>query len=111
LARRSVVVTLPEQTDFSNAARVAEQLTSAVSRHSTVIIDMSATTFCDCAGGHAIVGAFKHCADSGAEVRLVVAAEIVRRILNLMEVDRLVDFYPSVEAARGNRGAHVRAGR
>ncbi len=41
---------LPEEIDMSNVARVAEALTTPASRGSTVIIDMSATTFCACAG-------------------------------------------------------------
>jgi anti-anti-sigma factor len=66
-----------------------------------VIIDMSASTFCDCAGAHAIVRAHKRAADSSAEVRLVVTAAPVRRIFGLLGIDRLLDFYPRVEAARG----------
>jgi hypothetical protein len=33
----------------ARSTRVAEQLTSAVLRNPAVIIDMTATTFCDCA--------------------------------------------------------------
>jgi len=99
LARHGVTVTLPAQIDMLNAARVAEVLTLAVSRGSVVIIDMSATTFCDCAGVRAVVRAYKRATGSGAELRLVVTAEAVRRIFGLMGVDRLVEIYPSVEAA------------
>ena len=101
LARREVVVTLPEELDLINAAAVAEELTTAVNRGSTVIIDMSATTFCDCAGVRAIMWPYKRATDSGVELRLVVTAEPVRRIFNLMGVDRLIDIYPSMGAARG----------
>jgi hypothetical protein len=48
VARRETVVALPEEIDLLNATRVAERLTSAVRRHPAVIIDMTATTFCDC---------------------------------------------------------------
>jgi anti-anti-sigma factor len=57
--RRETVVALPEEIDLLNATRVAEQLTSAVRRNPAVIIDMTATTFCDCAGARAIVQAHK----------------------------------------------------
>ena len=50
VARRGTVVVLPEDIDLINATRIAEQLTLAVSHVSTTIIDMTATTFCDCAG-------------------------------------------------------------
>ena len=48
---------LPGQIDVCNANRVAEALASAVSQGGTVTADMSATTFCDCAGARAIVQA------------------------------------------------------
>jgi len=100
LVRRAVVVALPEEIDLTNAAGVAEQLTLA-DHHPIVIIDMSATRFCDCAGARAIVLAHKRAAEGGAELRLVVTAEPVRRIFGLLGVDRLLDLYPSVEAAHG----------
>lgn len=101
LAWRAMVVALPEEIDLTNAAGVAEQLTLAVSRHPIVIIDMSATRFCDCAGARAIVRAHVLATDSGAELRMVVTAAPVRRIFGLLKVDRLLDLYPSVEAAHG----------
>ena len=101
LTQREVIVPLPEEIDIGNAAGVADELTSAVSRNRVVIIDMSATRFCDCAGVRAIVRAHKHATGSGAELRLVVTAAPVRRIFDLIGVDRLLDFYPSVEAACG----------
>ena len=73
----------------------------AVSRGSVVIIDMSVTTFCDCAGARAIVRAYQRAADCGAEVRLVVTAALVLRIFDLVGIDRLLDIYPNVEAAQG----------
>ena len=100
-----MVVALPEQVDLSNAAGVTEELTMAVSRNAAVIIDMSATRFCDCAGARAIVRAYKRATDSGAELRLVVTAALVRRIFGLMGVDRLLDIYPSVTAAHVPDGA------
>ena len=100
LARRAVVVALPEEIDLTNAAGVAEQLTLA-DHHPIVIIDMSATRFCDCAGARAIVLAHKRAAEGGAELRLVVTADPTRHILGRLGVDRLLDLYPSVEAAHG----------
>ena len=110
LARRPVVVALPAEIDLSNAAGVAEQLTSAVSGHPAVLIDMTATRFCDCAGARAIMRACTRATDSGAEVRLVVTTEPVRRIFSLIGVDRLLEVYPSVEAACGDDRRLVKPG-
>ena len=104
-----MVVALPEQIDLSNAAGIAEELTTAVSRNAVVIIDMSATRFCDCAGARAVVRAYTRASDSGTELRLVVTAALVRRIFGLMGVDRLLDLYPSVAAAHAPDGTGSRA--
>jgi anti-sigma B factor antagonist len=98
--RREVVVSLPVEIDMCNAGRVAEELTRAVSHHSVVIIDMTATTFCDGAGARAILRAYKRATDSGGELRLVVATAPVRRIFGLLGIDRVLDVYPSLKAAR-----------
>ena len=108
VARRETVVALPEEIDLLNATCAAEQLASAV-RRNAVIIDMTATTFCDCAGARAIVQAHERATDSGAELRLVVTAEPVRRIFGLLGIDRLLGTYPSVEVARA-RCPMTRAG-
>ena len=99
LTQREVIVPLPEVIDIGNAAGVADELTSAVSRNRVVVIDMSATRFCDCAGVRAIVLAHKCATGSGAELRLVITAEPVRRVFGLTGVDQVLDLYPSVEAA------------
>jgi hypothetical protein len=49
----------------------------------------------------AIVRAHERATGSGAGLRLVVTAAPVRRIFGLIGVDRLLDLYPSVEAACG----------
>ena len=81
LTQREVIVPLPEEIDIGNAAGVADELTSAVSRNRVVIIDMTATRFCDCAGARAIMRAYTRATDSGAELRLVVTTEPVRAFL------------------------------
>jgi anti-sigma B factor antagonist len=101
VSRREEIVALPEEIDIRNATDVAAELIMAVSRSSVVIIDMAATTFCDCAGARAILRAHKRATDSGTELYLVVTASLVRRMLGLLGVDRLLHMYPSAEAARG----------
>jgi anti-anti-sigma factor len=89
--RRQAVVPLPGQIDACNASRVAEALASAISQGGTVTADMSATTFCDCAGARAIVQAHKHAAASGSELRVVVTTPQVRRLFGLLEIDGLLN--------------------
>jgi anti-anti-sigma factor len=78
LTQHEVIVRLPEEIDIGNVAGVAEELTPAVSRNPVVIIDMSATRFCDCAGVRAIARAHMRATGGGAELCLVVTAASVR---------------------------------
>ena len=94
------VVRLPEQIDVSNAGEIREELLSVINRGATILIaDMTATASCDQAGADAVVRAYQRAAASGTQLRLVVAAPIVRRVLSVNGLDRLIPVYPSLEAA------------
>src|ERR1035438_3722576 len=89
------VVALPEHIDVSNAGRIREQLLLVInSGAATMIADMTATVSCDHAGADAVARAYQRAAVSGAQLRLVVTAPIVRRVLSLSGLDRLVSIYP-----------------
>ncbi len=97
---RQAVVALPEQIDLSNAGQIREELLSVINRGAkTLVADMTATLSCDNAGADAVVRAHKRAAVSGTDLRLVVSAQIVRRVLSLLGLDRLVSIYPCLEAA------------
>ena len=94
------VVTLPVEIDIVNADRVRDDLLSILNRGAaTLIVDMGGTTFCDSAGVNALVRAHKRAAANDSEMRLVVSAPAVRRVLNITGVDRLMAVYPSVAAS------------
>jgi anti-sigma B factor antagonist len=95
-----VVVPLPEHIGLSNAGLVREELLSVINRGATTLIaDMTATVSCDHAGADAVARAFQRAVIGGTELRLVVTAQIVRRVLAINGLDRLVSIYPSLEAA------------
>jgi anti-anti-sigma factor len=94
------VVALPEHIGVSNAGLIREQLLSVISRGAaTLIADMTATVSCDHAGADALARAYQRAAVSNAQLRLVVTAAVVRRVLGVSGLDRLVSIYPSLEAA------------
>jgi anti-sigma B factor antagonist len=94
------VVTLPVEIDIANAGQVRDDLLSVLNRGAaTLIVDMGGTTFCDSAGVNALVRAHKRATASGSEMRLVVSAPAVQRVLDITGVDRLMDIYPSVAAS------------
>jgi anti-sigma B factor antagonist len=96
----AAVITLPTEIDISNADQVRDELLSLLNRGPGVlIVDMAQSTFCDSAGVNALVRAHKRATASGAEMRLVVAAPGVQRVLAITGVDHLIPVYPSVAAS------------
>jgi anti-sigma B factor antagonist len=94
------VATLPVEIDIANAGQVRDELLAILNRGAaTLIVDMAGTTFCDSAGVNAIVRAHKRATANGSEIRLVVGAPGVQRILAITGVDHLMDVYPSVAAS------------
>jgi PAS domain S-box-containing protein len=67
---------------------------------------MTDTISCDHLAVEAVARACQRAEINGTQVRLVVTAPVVRRVLSIEGLDRLVSIYPSLEAAtgRGFRG-------
>ena len=105
------VVTLPKHIDNSNADQVREQLLWIINRGAAVLIaDLTGTASCDYSGGDALARAQHRAVANGTELRLVVTADVVRRVLTLNGVDRLVAVYPDLDGAiaagAGSRELH-----
>ena len=97
---RQAAVTLPEHVDVSNADQIREELLSVINRGAAaLIVDMAATVSCDHAGAEAVARAYRRAIASGTQLRLVLTAHIVRRVLGVNGLDRLIPMYPSLEAA------------
>lgn len=97
---RQAVVRLPDHVDLSNAGSIGAELLALINRGAAaLIVDMTATASCDYAGAETLVRAYKRAVANGAQLRLVVPAEVVRRVLSATGLDRLVSVYPSREPA------------
>jgi anti-anti-sigma factor len=97
---QQAVVTLPEHIDVANAGQISEELLSVINRGTTeLVVDMTVTASCGHAGADAVARAYQRAAAAGTQLRLVVPALIVRRVLNVNGLDRLIPIYPSLEAA------------
>jgi anti-anti-sigma factor len=114
---RQAVVTLPDYIDASNASQIGQELRSIINGGATELIaDMTATVSCDYSGADAIVHAYRHALINGAQLRLVVTAQIVQRVLALNGLDRLIPVYPFRAAAAAaecqqRRSHDIQAGR
>jgi anti-anti-sigma factor len=94
------VVMLPEHINAANAGQIREELLALINRGPAVlIVDMTVTASCDCAGAEALVRAYRRAVANGTQLLLVVPAEVVRHVLSGNGLDRLVSVYPSREAA------------
>ncbi|MGD0242043.1 MAG: STAS domain-containing protein [Streptosporangiaceae bacterium] len=93
-------MTLPERVDEFNAGLIGEQLLSIVESDVLVLVlDMTATTACDHAGGDALARVYQRAMASGTELRLVVTDEGVRRVLTVSGIGHLVPVYATVDVA------------
>lgn len=94
-----VIVTLPAEIDAANAGSVAQLLGTAIVPGMTVIADLTATSFCDCAGTNSLVLASRQASARHAELRLAIRSPAVLRILELIGADRVLRVYPDLAAA------------
>jgi anti-anti-sigma factor len=102
-SNRTAVVTLPVEIDAINADAVREALLSVLNAGAAgLVVDMTATTFCDSAGITALVRAARRADANGATMRLAITALSVLRVFNLVGIDRLIEIYPNADAARAS---------
>jgi anti-anti-sigma factor len=93
---------MPDEIDIGNAAGVQAALEQALEGGATtLVVDMSRTTFCASEGLHILIRIHLQAAEAGANLRLAAPARIVRRVLELTAADQILDLYPSLEAALG----------
>jgi anti-sigma B factor antagonist len=97
-AGSQAMITMPAEIDVTNADEVRRALLFLARPNVPVlIIDMTGTTFCDSAGVHAVISAYRQAAETGTQLRLAVTA--VRRIFTLIGADQLMPIYPALEDA------------
>jgi len=105
-ARGWTIVRLPRDIDIANAGQVTADLLAAASpAAATVLGDMTATAFCDCAGVSALLAAGRGLTLAGGDLRIVATARPVLRTFELTGLPRALPVYPSISAALDGRGA------
>jgi phosphoserine phosphatase RsbU/P len=97
-AGRHAVVTMPAETDMTNANGVSDLLAAVAGQSPQVITaDMTATQFCDSAGVRALVRAHKIAAAADSELRLALGDSPAARIIQLIGLDQIVPLYRDVQ--------------
>jgi anti-sigma B factor antagonist len=100
------VVAAPVEIDITNTGGLRTALLEASALgHGTFVVDMSGTQFCDSAGIHALVQAYKRSRSEDGEMLLVVWATAVLRVLAITGVDGLIPSYSSLDEALAQASA------
>ncbi len=107
-----VVVTLPEDIDFTNSDDAAAALPGARDTPGLTIADMTATTFCDSMGMRMLVVASDRIAAAGSTLRVVISpAGTVAHMMAVLGLGRLLLLHHSVQVAVSVQAAIQPAGR
>jgi anti-anti-sigma factor len=105
-------MSLPAEIDIANANQVRDDLVAALGRgFPIIIVDMSRTTFCDCAGVRALICAASRALLAGVEMRVVARARPVLRTFELTGLQLALHIYrTTADAVRGPPRDGRRAG-
>ncbi len=104
------IVTLPQEIDISNAGLISDTLLAVLNRGvSTLVADMTSTTFCACAGVGALARAQQRAAANDAGLRVATTTPIVLRVLALTGVDWVVPVFATVADALAGSGGLPRS--
>jgi anti-sigma B factor antagonist len=94
------VVTAPAEVDIQNAALLRAALLRAAARgRGVIILDMSATEFCDSAGLSVLIRAHRRALAEDCHLRVVTSTIQVNRILEITGLDRLLQRFRTLEEA------------
>ena len=95
------VVATPAEIDITTADQLRAALSPAtMNGHPVVVVDMTSTHFCDCAGLHTLLAGYKRAQAKGSELHLVIPADgAVPRIFTLTGIDRFIPCFATLEEA------------
>ena len=95
------VVTAPAEIDMTTVGQLRAVLLEWHTRgHTTMVVDMTGTEFCDSAGLRELMRAHKRAVAEGGGLRLVLPADgAVRRVFTFTGLDRLIPHFTAPEQA------------
>jgi anti-anti-sigma factor len=96
-----VVVALTGELDVADAVHIGESVTTVAMRVPSLIVDLAALEFTDCAGMRALALAARRARQAGGDLVLAASTPLVLRLLELTGLMTRVQVYPSVEEAAG----------
>jgi anti-anti-sigma factor len=98
---RQTVVAARGVLDFTSRYVLQDRLAALLEDgHRYLILDLSGVTLCDSSGLSIFIQTHRRVHERGGWVRLAGARPIVRRVLEITNLDRMVPLYDTVSAAR-----------
>jgi anti-sigma B factor antagonist len=101
LGPRGAHVRITGELDVANAAELHEAIEAEITRgRHHLVIDLTAATFLDCTSIASLLRAVAPLRDEpDAAIALAGATGIVKRLLDLLRLERLFDIFPDLDAA------------
>lgn len=101
------VVTAPAEIEITTAEQLRAVLTAVAAQgHTTVVVDMTRTQFCDSSGLGVLIRAHKKALEGGGELRLVIPADgAVFRVFTMTSLYRFIPRFGSLQEALLQRPA------
>ena len=100
------VVAAPEEIDITNAGALRSALlTAAANGPGTLVVDMTATRFCDSSGLHTLIAAHRRAEAEGRELLLVIPDTAVLRVFALTGMDKVIPNFTTLAEALAQTAA------
>jgi anti-sigma B factor antagonist len=100
------VVAAPEEIDITTAEALRSALLEGAAHgHGTLVVDMTATRFCDSSGIHTLLLAHKRAQAEGGGLLLVIPDIAPLRVFQLTGIDRVVPSVTSLDQALAQTSA------
>ncbi len=95
---------MPLEIDIDNSGHLSQKLASALASGTPKLTaDLTATSFCDCSGIRMLAETYMEAIRQGVELRLVLPAGPILRMLSLMDLDQWLPICPDLPAAHRTR--------
>jgi len=102
-----LVVYMIGECDIETVPQLMEELSRAIHNGKNVILDVHLLTYIDSIGISAIVSTQENLREDGKQLRIVGAHGIFSRVVKLVHLDQIVEFFDTVEDAKN--GINVRS--
>ena len=93
------VIVCPAEIDIANTDAFAAALAAAEQAAATVVVDLTATTFCDCSGLRVLGPAQERIAARGGRVRLVTTSGVIQLLLAMTGLEASIPRHSTVAGA------------